>query len=164
MAKHRSLPFDLKPRRGDAHSRPAGGWIADSRPHFGSVAQQAGRYYTGHIVDQIQGKSAKPLEYFDKGIMAMIGPQRCGGRGGRGPPPTDRPDCFRRWLGVHAALPTTTSAKVGSVMDWALDYFGQMRCEQILDLPSGHAFDWGKDEEQEPAAPHHWRRSEPAQD
>jgi NADH dehydrogenase FAD-containing subunit len=64
------------------------------------------------------------------------------------------PIAFAAWLGVHAALLTTTNAKVGTVMDWAWDYFGQIGSEQILDHPRGHAFDWYKDEEQEPATPH----------
>jgi NADH dehydrogenase len=63
------------------------------------------------------------------------------------------PIAFAAWLGVHAALLTTPHAKVGSVMDWGWDYFGRTRAERILDRPSGHAFDWGKDEETESAPP-----------
>ena len=32
------------------------------------------------------------------------------------------PIAFAAWLGVHAALLTTTNAKVGTVMDWAWNY------------------------------------------
>jgi NADH:quinone reductase (non-electrogenic) len=40
-------------------------------PQLASVAQQAGRDCATHILDRIEGKTSKPFEYFDKGIMAM---------------------------------------------------------------------------------------------
>lgn len=59
------------------------------------------------------------------------------------------PIAFAAWLGVHAALLTTTRAKIGTVMDWAWDYLGHVGDEPILDRPSGQAFNWGEDDEAE---------------
>ena len=42
-------------------------------PQLASVAQQAGRYCAKNIAAVIAGKPGKPFEYFDKGIMAMVG-------------------------------------------------------------------------------------------
>jgi NADH:ubiquinone reductase (H+-translocating) len=120
-------------------------------PQLASVAQQAGRFCAGHIVGQVQGFTGKPFEYFDKGIMAMIGRNAAVAEVGEHRHELTGPIAFAAWLGVHAALLTTTRAKVGSVMDWAWDYFGHAYGQQILDRPSGHAFDWGMEEEQGPA-------------
>jgi NADH dehydrogenase len=115
------------------------------------VAQQAGRFCAGHLIGQVQGLTGKPFEYFDKGIMAMIGRNAAVAEVGEQRHELTGPIAFAAWLGVHAALLTTTRAKVGSVMDWAWDYFGHAYGQQILDRPSEHAFDWGMDEGQEPA-------------
>ncbi len=123
-------------------------------PQLASVAQQAGRYCGKHILAQIQGEPLKPFEYFDKGIMAMVGRNAGIAEVGADHHTLTGPLAFAAWLGVHAALLTTTRAKVGSVMDWFWDYFGQTRGEQLLDRPSGHIFDWGKEEESTSASPH----------
>jgi NADH dehydrogenase len=119
-------------------------------PQLASVAQQAGRYCAQHILDQIAGKASKPFSYLDKGIMAMIGRNAAVAEVGEHRHELTGPIAFAAWLGVHAALLTTTRAKVGSVMDWAWDYFGSVRTQQILDRPSGDAYDWGEHDESEP--------------
>jgi NADH dehydrogenase len=121
-------------------------------PQLASVAQQAGRYCAAHILGQIEGKPPKPFEYFDKGIMAMIGRNAAVAEVGEHRHELTGPIAFAAWLGVHAALLTTTRAKIGSVMDWAWDYFGHVGGEQILDRPSGHAFNWREDDEPQPTA------------
>jgi len=62
------------------------------------------------------------------------------------------PIAFAAWLGVHAALLTTLRASIGSVIDWAWNYFGNGRDTRILDRPSGRAFYWGEEEESEPTS------------
>jgi NADH dehydrogenase len=117
-------------------------------PQLAAVAQQAGRYCAAHILGQIEGKPAKPFEYFDKGIMAMIGRNAAVAEVGEHRHELTGPIAFAAWLGVHAALLTTTRAKIGSVMDWAWDYFRHDRGEHILDRPSGRVFNWGEEEDE----------------
>jgi NADH dehydrogenase len=121
-------------------------------PQLASVAQQAGRYCAAHILGQIEGKPVKPFEYFDKGIMAMVGRNAAVAEVGEHRHELTGPIAFAAWLGVHAALLTTWRAKIGSVIDWAWDYFGHAGGEQILDRPSGHAFNWGEDDDPQPTA------------
>jgi NADH dehydrogenase len=121
-------------------------------PQLASVAQQAGRYSAAHIIGQIDGKPPKPFEYFDKGIMAMVGRDAAVAEVGEHRHELTGPIAFAAWLGVHAALLTTTRARIGSAMDWAWDYFGHGRGEQILDRPSGHAFSWGEEDERQSTA------------
>ena len=42
-------------------------------PQLASVAEQAGKWCAKNIVADIEGAERKPFDYFDKGIMAMIG-------------------------------------------------------------------------------------------
>jgi NADH dehydrogenase len=121
-------------------------------PQLASVAQQAGRYCAAHILGRIEGKPRHPFKYFDRGIMAMIGRNAAVAEVGEHRHELTGPIAFAAWLGVHAVLLTTTRAKIGSVMDWAWDYFSHDRGEQILDRPSGHAFDWGEEDESEPSS------------
>jgi NADH:ubiquinone reductase (H+-translocating) len=114
-------------------------------PQLASVAQQAGRYCAKHILGKIHGVDTKHFEYFDKGFTAMIGRNAAVAEVGEHRHEITGPIAFAAWLGVHAALLTTTRSKIGSVMDWAWDYFGKVRGEVILDCPSEHAIDWGMD-------------------
>lgn len=50
------------------------------------------------------------------------------------------------WLGVHAALLTTTRAKVGAFTEWAWNYFGHGRGDLILDRPDQANVNWNEDE------------------
>lgn len=121
-------------------------------PQLASVAQQAGRYCASHILDQIEEKPPKAFAYFDKGIMAMVGRNAAVAEVGEHRHELTGPIAFAAWLGVHAALLTTTRAKIGTVMDWAWDYLGHVGDEPILDRPSGQAFNWGEDDESEPTS------------
>jgi NADH dehydrogenase len=121
-------------------------------PQLASVAQQAGRYCAEHIVNQIRGRPTNPFKYFDKGIMAMVGRDAAVAELGEKRHELTGPVAFAAWLGVHAALLSTARARVGSIMDWMWDYFGRTHGERILDRPSGHLLDWGKDKEIEPSA------------
>jgi NADH dehydrogenase len=121
-------------------------------PQLAAVGQQAGRYCAEHILDHMEGKTTKPFEYFDKGIMAMIGRNAAVTEVGKHRHELTGPIAFPAWLGVHAALLTTPRASIGSVIDWAWDYFGNDRGTQILDRRSGRVFDWGEEEESEPTS------------
>jgi NADH:ubiquinone reductase (H+-translocating) len=119
-------------------------------PQLASVAQQAGRYCAAHILGQIEGKPLKPFEYFDKGIMAMVGRNAAVAEVGEHRHELTGPIAFAAWLGVHVALLTTWRAKIGSVIDWAWDYFSHGGSEQILDRPSGQAFNCEQDDKPQP--------------
>jgi len=54
---------------------------------------------------------------------------------------------FAAWVGVHAALLTTTRAKIGAFIEWAWDYFGHMHSDLILDRPDQANINWNEDEE-----------------
>ncbi len=54
---------------------------------------------------------------------------------------------FAAWLGVHAALLSTTRAKVEAFLEWAWDYFGRSRGDAILDRNEQKDIDWNDDGE-----------------
>ncbi|WP_220398991.1 FAD-dependent oxidoreductase [Granulicella sp. WH15] len=42
-------------------------------PQLASVAEQAGKYCAKNIATKLSGESGRPFDYFDKGVMAIIG-------------------------------------------------------------------------------------------
>ena len=54
---------------------------------------------------------------------------------------------FAAWLGVHAALLSSTRAKIDAFMEWAWDYFGQYHADAILDRSEELQINWNEDEE-----------------
>jgi len=70
-----------------------------SLPQLASVAQQAGKYCAGAILTTISGRSAKPFQYLDKGIMAMIGRNAAVAEVGRGRHEVKGTVVFVAWLG-----------------------------------------------------------------
>jgi NADH dehydrogenase len=118
-------------------------------PQLASVAQQAGRYCAKNIVAVIAGEPGKPFEYFDKGIMAMIGRNAAVAEVGAHRHELTGPLAFAAWLGVHAVLLTTVRAKIDAFLEWAWDYFGNSHVDPVLDRPDQINIDWNADEKQE---------------
>jgi len=58
---------------------------------------------------------------------------------------------FAAWLGVHAALMTGGSNRVGAFKSWAQDYFGKDRAPQALDRSGTPRMTWEEDDVDEPA-------------
>ena len=103
-------------------------------------------YLVGH-----RGKAQNSFRYLDKGIMAMIG--RDSGVAEVGEPRHELHGAvaFAAWLGVHAALLSTTHAKIEAFIEWAWDYFGGSRGDAVLDRSEELQINWNDDEE-EPAS------------
>jgi NADH dehydrogenase len=49
---------------------------------------------------------------------------------------------FAAWIGVHAALLCTTRAKIEAFVEWAWDYFGKIKGDQVLDRFSQENINW----------------------
>ena len=80
-------------------------------PQLASVAEQAGKWCAKNILADMNGDERKPFEYFDKGIMAMIGRSAASLKWVRSAM-NSRTNRFTAWLGVHAALLSTTRARM----------------------------------------------------
>jgi NADH dehydrogenase len=120
-----------------------------THPQLGSVALQSGSAAANTILADRAGKKAKPFSYLDKGTMAMIG---------RGAAVAQVKGvelhgklAFAAWLGVHAALMTGGSNRVGAFKSWAQDYFGKDRAPQALDRSGTPRMTWEEDDVDEPA-------------
>ena len=59
---------------------------------------------------------------------------------------------FAAWLGVHAALMTGGSNRVGAFKSWAIDFFGKDRAPQALDRSGTPRMVWEEDVADEPVA------------
>lgn len=55
---------------------------------------------------------------------------------------------FAAWLGVYAALLSSTRAKIEAFMKWAWDYFGGARGDAVLDRTEELSIDWNDDEDE----------------
>jgi NADH dehydrogenase len=120
-----------------------------THPQLGSVALQSGSAAASTILADRAGKKAKPFSYLDKGTMAMIG---------RGAAVAQVKGvelhgklAFAAWLGVHAALMTGGSNRVGAFKSWAQDYFGKDRAPEALDRSGTPRMTWEEDDIGEPA-------------
>jgi NADH dehydrogenase len=92
-------------------------------PQLGSVAQQAGDWAAGNILDGIDGKPAKPFHYRDKGIMAMIGRKAAVAEVGAHRQELNGRIAFAAWLGVHAQLLANAGAEVKAFLAWADEFY-----------------------------------------
>ena len=119
-------------------------------PQLASVAEQAGKWCARNIELDVAGEPKKPFDYFDKGIMAMIGRDAAVAEVGAHRHELTGTIAFSAWLGVHAALLTTNQAKVGAFIQWAWDYLGNVRSDPVLDRTAQAKIDWNDDDE-EPA-------------
>lgn len=116
-------------------------------PQLASVAEQSGKWCAKNIALDLKGEPRKPFRYFDKGIMAMIGRDAAVAEVGEHRHELQGTVAFAAWLGVHAALLTTTQAKVGAFVEWAWDYLGNVRSDPVLDHPEEAQINWNDDDE-----------------
>jgi NADH dehydrogenase len=115
-------------------------------PQLASVAEQSGKWCARNIELDIAGQPRKPFAYFDKGIMAMIGRDSAVAEIGEHRHELQGAVAFAAWLGVHAALLTTSRAKIEAFVEWAWDYFGGARVDQILDRTEEENINWNDDQ------------------
>jgi NADH dehydrogenase len=116
-------------------------------PQLASVAEQAGKWCAKNIAADIEGKPRKPFDYLDKGIMAMIGRSAAIAEIGPHRHELEGPIAFTAWIGVHAALLSTMQAKIEAFVEWAWDYFSEVKGDQVLDRFSQADIDWNDDSE-----------------
>jgi NADH dehydrogenase len=114
-------------------------------PQLASVAEQAGKWCAKNILADIAGQPKEPFDYFDKGIMAMIGRNSAVAEVGEHRHELQGAVAFAAWVGVHAALLSSTRARVEAFVEWAWDYFGSSRGDAILDRPKQKDIDWNDD-------------------
>jgi NADH dehydrogenase len=114
-------------------------------PQLASVAEQSGKWCARNIVADVEGHERRPFHYLDKGIMAMIGRNAAVAEVTSRHFVLEGPIAFTAWLGVHAALLSTTHAKVEAFVDWAWDYFSDVRGDQVLDRMREDNIDWNTD-------------------
>jgi NADH:ubiquinone reductase (H+-translocating) len=119
----------------------------DALPQLASVAEQSGKWCAGNIVADIAGEPRKPFDYLDKGIMAMIGRNAAVAEVGEHRYEVQGAIAFAAWIGVHAALLCTTRAKIEAFVEWAWDYFGKIKGDQVLDRFSQQNINWNDDED-----------------
>jgi NADH:ubiquinone reductase (H+-translocating) len=119
-------------------------------PQLASVAEQSGKWCARNILSNVAGEPRTPFHYLDKGIMAMIGRNAAVAEVGEHRHELQGAIAFAAWLGVHAALLSSTRAKIEAFMEWAWDYFGGSRGDAVLDRTEELQIDWNDDGE-EPA-------------
>jgi NADH dehydrogenase len=115
-------------------------------PQLASVAEQAGKWCARNIFADLEGVERKPFSYFDKGIMAMIGRAAAVAEMGPHRYELEGPLAFTAWLGVHAALLSTTRARIEAFVEWAWDYFSEVKGDQVLDRFSQEDINWNEEE------------------
>ncbi len=117
-------------------------------PQLGSVAQQSGNWCAKNILLDVAGKPSEAFRYLDKGIMAMIGRDAAVAEVGEHRHEVEGAIAFAAWLGVHAALLTSTMAKIEAFMEWAWWYFGGARDDIVLDRSEELQVNWNEDTEE----------------
>jgi NADH dehydrogenase len=115
-------------------------------PQLASVAEQSGKWCAKNIAADVAEQERKPFKYFDKGIMAMIGRSAAVAEVGPHRHELQGPIAFTAWLGVHVALLSTTRAKIEAFVEWAWDYFSDVKGDQVLDRLSQEKIDWSADD------------------
>jgi NADH dehydrogenase len=111
-------------------------------PQLASVAEQAGKHCARNIARAIDGQPGEPFQYFDKGIMAMVGRNTAVAELGAGRHELTGPIAFAAWLGVHATLLMTSRARIEAFIEWAWDYFGATYVDPLLDRPEEEPKRW----------------------
>ena len=79
--------------------------------------------------------------------MAMIGRSAAVAEMGPKRYELEGPIAFTAWLGVHAALLSTTRARIEAFVEWAWDYFSEVKGDQVLDRFSQEDIDWNDDDD-----------------
>ena len=116
-------------------------------PQLASVAEQCGKCCAKNILLDIAGQPRDSFQYFDKGIMAMIGRNSAVAEVGEHRHELHGAIAFAAWLGVHAALLSSTRAKIEAFVEWAWDYFGAARGDAVLDRTEELRINWDDDDE-----------------
>ncbi len=111
-------------------------------PQLASVAEQAGKWCAKNILADVAGKPRTPFDYFDKGIMAMIGRKAAVAEIGPKRYELEGVVAFAAWLGVHVTLLSTMRGRIETFVEWAWDYFGEVKGDQVLDRFSEADIDW----------------------
>jgi NADH dehydrogenase len=119
-------------------------------PQLASVAEQSGKCCGKNILLEIEGKPRAPFHYLDKGIMAIIGKNSGVAEVGEHRLQIHGAIAFAAWLGVHAALLSSTRARIEAFMEWAWDYFGEARGDAVLDRREELQIDWNDAEKSQP--------------
>ena len=114
-------------------------------PQLASVAEQSGKWCAKNILLDSAGKPGAPFHYLDKGIMAIIGRNSGVDEVGEHRLQIHGAIAFAAWLGVHAALLSSTRARIEAFMEWAWDYFGGARGDAVLDRRQELQVDWNAD-------------------
>ncbi|MGB8886459.1 MAG: NAD(P)/FAD-dependent oxidoreductase [Candidatus Korobacteraceae bacterium] len=122
-------------------------------PQLASVAEQSGKCCARNILSDVVGRPRNPFHYFDKGIMAMIGRNSGVAEVGEHRHELQGTIAFAAWLGVHAALLSSTRAKIEAFVEWAWEYFGGSRDDVILDRSEELQINWNDDGEEPASAP-----------
>jgi len=117
-------------------------------PQLGSVAEQSGKWCARNILLDVAGKPREAFRYLDKGIMAMIGRDAAVAEVGEHRHEVEGAIAFAAWLGVHAALLTSTIAKIEAFMEWAWWYFGGARDDVVLDRSEELQINWNDETEE----------------
>jgi NADH dehydrogenase len=117
-------------------------------PQLASVAEQAGKWSARNILSDIAGKPREAFHYFDKGIMAMIGRNSAVAEVGEHRHELQGAIAFAAWLGVHAALLSSTRAKIEAFLEWAWEYFGGGHGDAVLDRAEELQINWNDDREE----------------
>jgi NADH dehydrogenase len=120
-------------------------------PQLASVAEQSGKWCAKNILLDSAGKPGTPFHYLDKGIMAIIGRNSGVAEVGEHRLQIQGALGFAAWLGVHAALLSSTRARIEAFMEWAWDYFGGAVGDAVLDHRNQLQIDWNDDEKNHPA-------------
>lgn len=116
-------------------------------PQLASVAEQSGKWCARNILADVASKPREAFRYLDKGIMAMIGRNAAVAEVGKHRHELEGAIAFAAWLGVHAALLTSTLAKMEAFTEWAWWYFGGVRDDIILDRSEELQINWNEDTE-----------------
>jgi NADH:ubiquinone reductase (H+-translocating) len=117
-------------------------------PQLASVAEQSGKWCARNILSDIAGKPRDAFRYFDKGIMAMIGQDAAVAEVGEHHHELHGTVAFAAWLGLHAALLSSTRARMEAFVEWAWDYLGRSRGDAILDRSEEMQINWNDDGEE----------------
>jgi NADH dehydrogenase len=117
-------------------------------PQLASVAEQSGKWCARNILLDIAGKPRDSFRYLDKGIMAMIGRNAAVAEVGEHRHELQGPIAFAAWIGVHAALLSSTRAKIEAFVEWAWEYFEGSRGDAILDRSEEVQINWNDEGEE----------------
>ena len=112
-------------------------------PQLGSVALQAGRWAADNILADIDGKTARPFHYRDKGIMAMIGRNAAIAEVGPRRRELHGSLAYASWLGVHAWLLSGFRERVNALGVVGMGLRRQARARRrIINRPDAAQIDW----------------------